>query len=172
MNTKLKIGIMAMLVLACSAAFAQPTLVGQSAQYGPTATLLNIQGTNATATATNVGLVTTNIGLTKYGDFDLQVTVSTTNAAAGTYDLTWQTSDDGINWVGASTPTGSATVAVPGGSGWFSVPLTNAGTTIYWRTNIALNSAGYFRIGWATNNAGQSMTNQVIKVYVKPRRYG
>jgi hypothetical protein len=135
----------------------------EAQQYGSATALLSIGGTNATATATNVSALSTAVTLTKYGDFDLEVIIGVTNAATGTYDLRWSTSNDGTNY--ATSP------AAPGASGWFSIPLTNAGTRVVWRTNI-VTGAGYWRVDWATNASGQHATQQVIRPWIKPSRYG
>lgn len=134
-------------------------------QYAVGTALLNIGGTNATSTATNVSAVASNgVTLTKWSDFELEVKLGLTNPATGTYDIAWTTSDDATSW--ASAP------AMPGASGWFSVPLTNGGAPVTWRTNITVGTAGYWRVTWATNASGQSMTQQIIRPYTKPRRYG
>lgn len=134
-------------------------------QYQLYKTFISIQNTNvagATTNIANIGGASANyLTVTKWGDFDLQVIVGVTNAATGSIDLNWTTSDDGVNWANGGG----------GSSGWFSVPLTNAGTAIVWRTNI-VTGAGFYRLGFATNAAVQHVTNLVIRAYVKPRRYG
>ena len=116
---------------------------------------------------TNVATQTTNLNtqiqVTQFSDFGLEATLGFTNASAGTYDIAWSSSHDGINW--ADTGIGSI-----GCRGWFSIPLTNGGPVITWSTNITVNTCGYWRIEWGTNASVQHLTNAVIKGYVKPKR--
>lgn len=119
-------------------------------------------------TWTNVVGATTNLNAavdcTQVTDFDLQVVLSGTNADLTTtlgYTIAWQTSDDNSNWGTLSTGNG--------GAGWFSVPATNALPNV-WHTNITMNARGYWRVSWATNSAGQCLTNVQIKAYIKPKR--
>lgn len=147
----------AALLVACS-------LTATAQQYAPS-TILSIANTNVVGATTNVGALTTGpVTLTKWQDFALSVDVGVTNASAGTLDIQWDTSLDGVTYTTAK--------AMPGASGWFSVPLTNSTTRIYWTTNITLNAVGYFRVSWVTNQAGQHITNLVIKAYKKPARFG
>jgi len=115
--------------------------------------------TNATGVATNVNAA---IDLTKTADFTIQFVLAFTNACAGTYDVQWTTSADNSTY--ASAP------AMPGASGWFSIPLTNGGTTVTWLTNISVASRGYWKLNWGTNQAGQSLTNAQVLGYMKPKR--
>jgi hypothetical protein len=133
-------------------------LVASAQQYGVGNTLASIGGTNATATASNVAGVAT---LTKYDQFSIEAVIALTNAAAGTLDVAWDTSNDNSSWA----TTGA-------GLGWFSIPLTNGGAVIKWNTNITINSVGYWRARWITNASGQSATSIVIRAYIKPRRNG
>jgi hypothetical protein len=144
-------------------------------QYGDssiTKTLLNIQGTNAPGATTNVAAIggTNHVTLTTWDSFALEVRTGLTNASAGTIDLAWQTSLDGVNWGNSGLGAGGG--AGGGSSGWFSVPLTNGGTACVWSTNVTVGSMGYWRISWATNNSTQNATNWVIKAWPKPRRQG
>jgi hypothetical protein len=113
--------------------------------------------TNATATATNLD---TAIDVREFSEFTLEVQAGLTNASTGTIDLRWTTSNDGTKY--------SAAPAAPGASGWFSVPLTGAGTSASWRTNIPVGSYRNWKISWSTNVAGQHMTNVLIRAYGKP----
>jgi hypothetical protein len=133
-------------------------------QYGLIKTLLSIGGTNVAGATTNVGNIgganTNYLTLTKWGDFDLELIVGVTNASAATIDIPWTTSNDGLNWATTGT-----------GQGWFSVPLTNGGTRVVWRTNITA-TFGYYKIGFLTNAAVQHVTNTQIRAWGKPMRYG
>ena len=121
---------------------------------------------------TNVTGIATNISATAVGSayvdcrqsdgFTLQFTLAFTNACAGTYDVQWTSSADGVAYV--------ASPAVPGASGWFSIPLTNGGTTVTWVTNVPMSTRGFWKFNWGTNQAGQSLTNAVVKAYIKPKR--
>ncbi len=138
--------------------------VGAQEQYGTQNTLVSLPIIAwATGSPTNFAATTTQ---TKWGEFDLVITTgqADTAGAAGTLDLQWTTSTDGTAFV-----TGKA---VPGASGWFSIPLTNTAAVITWRTNIALPTAGYWRMNYLTNASGKTLTNLVIKTVVKPMRYG
>jgi hypothetical protein len=153
---------LAVAVVIAAACLAPPKVEAQN-QYGVIKELLNIGGTNATATATNVGALG-HVAATKYDYFTLQVIVGATNASAGTYDIRWSTSADGTNWTTAP--------AAPGSSGWFSVPLTNTTIPMVWQTNITVNGIGFWRVDWATNASAHHVTQQVIRAWGKPRRDG
>lgn len=146
----LSIGLLALMAFGVSAQ-----------QYGVHATLVNLQGTNVTATATNVAAI---LGANKFDSFALDVFWGLTNAATGSLDVRWDTSCDGSNF--------SSSPAAAGSSGWFSVPLTNAGLVGCWMTNLTVGDIGYWRINWITNNTGQSMTNIVIKAIRKYKTSG
>jgi hypothetical protein len=115
--------------------------------------------TNVTAIATNLNAA---IEVKKTDSFTIQAVLAFTNACAGTYDIQWTCSADGVTYVSAP--------AAPGASGWFSIPLTNGGAVVTWVTNISMGPCGYFRINYGTNQAGQSLTNASILGYVKPNR--
>ncbi len=115
--------------------------------------------TNATGIATNLNAA---IEVKKTDSLTLQFVLGFTNACAGTYDVQWTSSADGVTY--ASAP------AMPGASGWFSIPLTNGGAVVTWITNISIGSRGYYKLNWGTNQAGQSLTNASVLGYVKPRR--
>lgn len=153
------LAVVALLALCSPAAKAQ--------QYGSIATLWNApNATNVAAGGTsNLASVVT---LTKYDNFALQFDLIATNAtaAAGTFDVYWDTSADGLNYSGASKPGGFV-----GSSGWFGVPVTNSLRTTF-VTNITVNSVGYWRINWITNNSGVCFTNMLIRAYAKPKRQG
>jgi hypothetical protein len=115
--------------------------------------------TNVTGVASNLNAA---IEVTKTDSFTLQFALGFTNPCAGTYDVQWTTSADGLTY--ASAP------AMPGASGWFSIPLTNAGAVVTWITNIPMASRGFWKINYGTNQAGQSLTNAQVLGYVKPNR--
>lgn len=130
----------------------------QAADYGVQKTIWSFGATNVTGTATNLDSA---VDLTQFTEFQLEVRVDLTNAAAGTLDLRWTTSNDGSQYTTAP--------ALAGVSGWFSVPLTNNGTTATWRTNISVGALGYWKLAWLTNAAGQSITNASLRIYAKPK---
>ena len=115
--------------------------------------------TNATGIASNLNAA---IEVTKTDAFTIQVVLGFTNACAGTYDIQWTCSADGVNYVSAP--------AAPGASGWFSIPLTNGGAVVTWVTNVPMSSCGRWKINYGTNQAGQSLTNASVLGYVKPNR--
>lgn len=129
---------------------------------------------NGGAALTNAALVTTNlsvtaagtngVNVTSYDGFLLEVDLTFTNATAGNFNLTYETSADGVRW---NTNKGFA-----GLNGWFGVPCTNDGIRTIWSTNISTPLIGFWRIGWGTNQTGQACTNALIRAYVKPRRNG
>lgn len=144
-------------LVAILSAFALPA---RAQQYGPLHTFWNVADfTNATATATNLASAVT---LTKTAKWTLWVVVGVTNPAAGTLDVRWDCSADGSTFLTTNNP------AVPGSSGWFSIPLTNSGTKIPWATNMTSDALGYWRLNWLTNAAGQSVTSITIQAYSKP----
>lgn len=128
--------------------------------YGPQRVFWSANSiTNATGTASNVNAA---IGVTQTAEFTLQAVFGFTNACAGTYDVQWTCSADNATY--ASAP------AARGASGWFSIPLTNGGTTVTWITNIPMASLGFWKFNWGTNQAGQSLTNVYVTGWVKPKR--
>lgn len=139
-------------------AFCTPPAAQAQEQFGVNKVLWSA------SSITNVAGQTTNLAATvttaKWGEFELDVVIGITNASAGSYDIAWQTSNDGTSWGNAGQTFGH-----------FAIPATNAGTVIRWRTNI-VNTAGFWRANWGTNNLVQHITNAQIKAYVKPRRYG
>jgi hypothetical protein len=131
-------------------------------QYSAT-TLYSFAGTD-----TNVVGQTTNIAaamtLTKFDSFFLEFRATGTNSAGtatGGFALAWQHSADGSNWGTVDTMSRH----------WFGIPTTNLITTVF-TTNITVNSAGYWRLNWLTNNRAHCITNMSIKGWVKPRRQG
>jgi hypothetical protein len=123
---------------------------------------------NAPGGFTNVINVVTNLGssasggvvtATKVKSFDLDFLLGFTNACAGTYDVRWDTSNDATNW--------TVTTAASSARGFFSIPLTNAGAAVAWRTNIPIADAGYLRLSFGTNQSGQSLTSAVVRAYAK-----
>ena len=134
-------------------------------EYGPVATVWTASSiTNATGIATNVGSLTGSavVPVTQTAEFTLQFVLGFTNACAGSYDVQWSTSASGVSF--ASAP------AMPGASGWFSIPLTNGGAVVTWVTNFNMSSCGYWKLNFATNQAGQSLTNASVIAYMKPKR--
>lgn len=152
MKSLLKLAALVAVIASASFARAQ--------QYGVLHTFWNVADfTNTTATATNLASAVT---LTKTAKWTLWVVVGVTNPAAGTLDVRWDCSADGSNFLTTNNP------AVPGSSGWFSIPLTNSGTKIVWATNMTADALGYWRLNWLTNAAGQSVTSITVQAYSKP----
>jgi len=157
MNTKKF--ILAVITIAALAMF---TGAASALEYGVAKTLWSTASiTNVPATATNLAAV---VDVTKVTEFTLQANVGITNAATGTLDLRWSTSEDGVNYTSG--------LGVSGSSGWFSIPLTNAGTAVVWTTNVTVNSHGYWRLDWLTNQAsGAHITNVSLKAFIKSKKY-
>lgn len=132
-----------------------------AADYGVQQTFWSVTDfTNAPGTATNLASF---VDVRQFSEFYLEVKTGLTNASAGTIDLRWATSADGVNYC--------STFPCPGNTGWFSTHLTNGATSTTWITNVTVNSAGYWGIIWATNNSAQHMTNITIRAYAKPLKY-
>lgn len=134
-------------------------------QYGYV-TVTNNTGTAvawATGGATNWAAPIT---LVKHEEFVLEISQGTASAAAGgTIDVRWSTSSDGTTWTTGLNQSGN--------SGWFSAGVTNSAAGMArWRTNITVGSIGYWRIDWATNQIGQTITNFNVRAYLKPKRNG
>lgn len=152
----------AAVMLAVTVGFTPPAAQAQE-QYGLKQTLLDLPVISwANASTTNFNLV---VSAPKWQEFVLEVTAGSASTLSGTMDFRWSTSSDGTNW---TTPLASS-----GSSGWFALPISGtAGGRINNRTNIVLNSIGFWRADYVTNTSGQTLTNFNVKVYVKPRRYG
>jgi hypothetical protein len=107
------------------------------------------------------------VDVTQVGDFALSVFSVSSTAVSGAAPLAvkWQTSLDGVNW-------NATTNDAPGrAQGWFHIPAsTGGGFTNYWVTNITVDAIGYWRVANITNTTGQSITNLVVRGYVKPKR--
>lgn len=151
-------------ILTLFAAFAVAMSVNAQSleQYGAT-TLYSFAGTdtNIVGQATNIAATVT---LTKWDQFFLEFRATGTNSAGTAttgWALAWQHSADGTNW---GTVDGIS-------RGWFAFPSTNQITTIA-TTNIVVNSAGYWRLNWVTNNTGHHVTNMSIRAWTKPIRQG
>ena len=137
----------------------------KAGDYAVQGTFMNVPvASMATAGRTNLNAA---IDVTQVSDFALSVfTVSSTAVSgASPFVIKWQTSLDGSNW-------NATTNDAPGtAQGWFAVPSsTGGGFTNYWTTNITVNSIGYWRINDITNSTGQTLTNIVIRGYIKPKR--
>lgn len=135
----------------------------EAVEYSPAATFWYFTGaTNIPGNATNLSAAV--IDCRNYKEFVLSINCGLTNpSAGGTLDFQWTTSSDGVNF--CSIP------VCPKASGWFSVPLTNGGTNFSFSTNIVVDSIGYWRINWLTNNTlGAHATNFLIQGYQKPEK--
>lgn len=152
----------AAVLLALTVGFTPPAAQAQD-QYGLRQTLIDMPLCAwGNATASNQNLV---VSATKWQEFVVEVTAGSASTLSGTMDIRWSTSSDGTNW---TTPLASS-----GSSGWFALPISGAaGGRINNRTNILLNSIGFWRADYVTNTSGQTLTNFNVKVYTKPRRYG
>lgn len=133
-------------------------------------TIYTIASAFPTGTASNIAAqVTTEIvNCTQHDAFTLQL-FTTPNATgaqgANNISIRYSISADGENW-----PAGIIDKA--GVQGWFDIPLTNNTGQITWQTNITMNTIGYWRLDYMTNNHSGSLTNGFIKAWFKPKRSG
>jgi hypothetical protein len=137
----------------------------KAADYAVQKTFWSFAGTwtNDVNVVTNLNAA---IDVTQFTDFAIQLVAKTTNAAvAGGISVVWETSLDGSNWPTSYTNFAGAPLV----TGWFSIPITNAVTTV-WSSNITANAIGYWRIRSLTNASSGSFTNIALTGYVKPKR--
>lgn len=140
------------------------TAQAQVVQYGGV-TVTNNTGTAiawATGETTNWNAAVTG---TKWDSFVLEVRAGSASALGGPINIRWSTSADGSSY--------TSPLAASGASGWFSAPLTTAAAGVgTWTTNITLNSVGFWRIDYATNQTTVTLTNFHIRAFYKPNRDG
>lgn len=114
-------------------------------------------GTNNIAAATTNSSEAIVIGLAKYDEVAIDVKFKL--IGSGTSDVVFRLDEslDGINWL-ANRRT---------------ITVTAAGTgTVYFCTNITVNSLGYLRLNQRENPNASAVTNLQIRAYAKPRRTG
>jgi hypothetical protein len=148
--------------LALVAVIASAALVARAGDYAVQKTLWNVgsvvSNTWILNTATNLNAV---VDCTQVTDFTLNIKVGLTNASAGLIGVNWETSADNT-WPGTNT------YRANGGS--FSFSTTNMHQLVNWSTNITMNSLGYWRLAWLTNDSVQHATSAVVRAYIKPKR--
>lgn len=133
-------------------------------------TIYTVPSAFPTGTASNIAAqVTTEIvNCTKHDQFTFALfTTPNATGAQGNVALgvRWSVSADGVNWPATA-------IDVAGQTGHFTIPLTNNTGQITWQTNITMNTLGYWRLDYLTNNHSGSLTNGHIKAWFKPQRNG
>jgi hypothetical protein len=149
---------------ACIFALAGPP-AANAADYAVQGTFFNFPITSiANGVVSNANAT---IDVTQFTEFALDVKTVSAVAVSGASPLIikWRTSLNGTDF---NTSTNDA----PGhAQGWFAVPMSTGGSlSNYWTTNITVNGIGYWQLQLMTNNTGQTLTNVVIRGYVKPKR--
>jgi len=146
---------------ALAAAVALVAGPGQAQQFQLLSTIAGGSTYNiAGSTASNFAAAVT---CTKWAEFDLEISFKMVAAGLSNIDLAWSTSDNGTTY---------ATTKNQNAAGWFTAAVGNGTTTVLWRTNVTMNSAGYWRLDWLTNGDIVALTNLTIKAYAKPKRQG
>jgi hypothetical protein len=126
-------------------------------QYDILATLY-AGGTNNVAAATTNSTAAKVIGLAKYDEVAIDVKFKLTGGT-GTDSVVFKLDEglDNSNWLANRR---TISVAASG---------TN---TVYFCTNMTVNSLGYLRLNVIENSNTNAITNLQIRAYVKPRRSG
>jgi hypothetical protein len=136
----------------------------KAADYAVQKTFWSFAGTwtNSPTIVTNLNAA---IDVTQFTDFALLVKAAGTNnsVGAGSFDIVWETSLDGVNWPGTTNQIGRTI-------GWFSAPYQSNSFNSVWVTNITVDAIGYWRIRHVTNQCNMNFTNLTIAGYVKPKR--
>lgn len=137
-------------------------LTSQAQQYTYTA-LNTATDTNSTIPASAATNIQATFTCTRYDEFVLAVSFKLMGAGTSALTFQWDYSPDGTAWT--SVKDGHS-------HGWFTGPSANGTSTVYWNTNVPINSFGYYRINYITNGSASVVTNLDLRAYVKPRRNG
>lgn len=137
----------------------------KAGDYAVQKTLFNFPVTSIASTV--VSNVNQTVDVTQVTDFAIDVSTVSAVAVSGASPLVfkWRTSMNGTDF---NTSTNDA----PGNAqGWFAIPMSTGGSlSNYWTTNITVNSIGYWQLQLMTNATGQTLTNVIVKAYIKPKR--